>query len=265
MPFATTSSNAGEHGFTYVGLLLFIVLASAALLSTATMTSTMVKRDREADLLFIGAEFRRAIGRYVDASPAAAKTYPRSLEDLVHDKRFPTAVRHLRKIYPDPMMNNFNWGIVKLADGGIVGVHSLSDGRPLKVGNFGPEDASLANKTRYSEWRFVHAEGNREAKPVAAATEAKAAQGAKADSTSPSLGDSGGVSAASAVSDQSLKPAIEPTRKNCELLVRTDSAACTAVRANLGTRAGDACIVSSNARVESCNVGQPVPPLDRGQ
>jgi hypothetical protein len=38
----------------------------------------------------------------------------------------------------------------------IVGVHSLSDARPIKAANFEPEDAGLANAESYAEWVFTY-------------------------------------------------------------------------------------------------------------
>jgi hypothetical protein len=175
----------------------------------------------------------------------------------VQDKRFQIPVRHLRRIYNDPMTGDRKWGIITHPDGGIIGVHSLSDGRPFKVGNFATEDAAFANKTRYSEWHFVFAQTTAPPKPAASTTDANnpAAKGLP-----PTVRPSDAPEAL----DVSLKPAIDATRKICEQLVRNDTLACAAVRSTHGAVAGNACILSSNARVEACNATQPVPPLDRG-
>jgi hypothetical protein len=35
-------------------------------------------------------------------------------------------------------------------------VHSLSDARPIKTGNFEPDDAALANAESYAKWIFSY-------------------------------------------------------------------------------------------------------------
>ena len=107
--------------------MIAILLGGLALISEVWHTSAV--REKEAQLLQVGDEFRRAIERYYLSGP---RIYPRNLSDLVQDPRQPGVVRHLRKIYPDPFTNSIEWGLVKAPDGGIAGVHSLSEERPLK-------------------------------------------------------------------------------------------------------------------------------------
>jgi type II secretory pathway pseudopilin PulG len=145
-----------DNGFTYLGVLIVVALAGISLAGLGELWSTSAKRDKEAELLFVGGEIRRAIGHYVDSSPGGAKRYPAKLEELLEDPRYPTTRRHLRRIYVDPMTGTTNWGLVRGAGGGITGVYSRSEERPLKVAGFSPEDAAFANAARYAEWRFVH-------------------------------------------------------------------------------------------------------------
>ena len=53
-----------QRGFTYVGLLLAVALAGVALAAAGTLWSTVAQRDRELELLFVGDQYRRAIGSY---------------------------------------------------------------------------------------------------------------------------------------------------------------------------------------------------------
>ncbi len=64
--------------------------------------------------------------------PTRQPRYPRDLKDLLHDERYPTARRYLRKLYPDPITGG-DWAIMKAPDGGIMGIHSTSTAAPLKV------------------------------------------------------------------------------------------------------------------------------------
>ena len=77
---------ARSGGFTYVGLLLAVAIMAAGLAAVGEIASTAARRDREAELLFIGNQFARAITEYAAASPGAEQ-YPPALEDLLADKR----------------------------------------------------------------------------------------------------------------------------------------------------------------------------------
>jgi type II secretory pathway pseudopilin PulG len=160
-----------SRGFTYVGLLLGVALAGTSLALVGQVWSTTSKRERERELLFVGSQFRYAIGLYYESSPGV-KQYPRRLEDLVEDKRFPVARRYLRKIYPDPMSGKTDWGLLMQGDQ-ILGVYSQSREQPLKVANFDLGDAMSADGTTYSDWRFVYA-------PAGAASAGQAAHAADA-------------------------------------------------------------------------------------
>jgi len=114
---------------------------------------TSAVREREVELLHVGNEYRKAIERYFLAGP---RQYPRNLSDLVKDPRQPGTVRHLRRLYPDPITGGAEWGLVKAPDGGIAGVYSLSDEAPLKLARFAVRDATFEGKTKYSDWQFAY-------------------------------------------------------------------------------------------------------------
>ncbi len=157
-----------QGGFTYIGALVLVVVTGIALTGASTYWSTIVKREKEAELLFRGDRIRRAIGSYYERAPSGRpKSYPSSLEDLLKDPRYMTLKRHLRKIYPDPMTEDGKWGLILDSRGGIKGVFSKSKDRPLKTGQF-PEEYSHFEKAKtYSDWKFVYvpkAKGNRSRK-----------------------------------------------------------------------------------------------------
>jgi type II secretory pathway pseudopilin PulG len=143
------------HGFTYIGLLIVVALLTLGLAAIGQVWSTAAKRERERELLFVGDQFRRAIGSYFETSPGAAKQYPSKLEDLLEDQRFPMVKRHLRKIYLDPMTGSREWGLVTQGDR-ITGVYSRSEDRPLKTGNFDSADRAFADSNAYLDWHFVY-------------------------------------------------------------------------------------------------------------
>lgn len=153
-----------QRGFTYVGLLL-VAMSSAALAAAASLWSIDSRRDKEAELLFVGGQFTQAIAAFRERTPAGQmQRFPRTLEELLDDKRWPTTRRHLRQVHVDPMTGRREWGIVDAPGGGVLGVYSLSQAQPVKRGGFAPEHEDFAAADSYRGWRFVYvAPGPREA------------------------------------------------------------------------------------------------------
>jgi len=141
-----------ERGFTYIGLLIAIALMGVFLAELGQVWSTVRRRDREAELLWVGDQYRRALrSYYLTGGP---ERFPRRLEDLLADPRTPTVKRHLRQLYPDPITGRPEWGLDRTGDF-ITGIHSLSEAEPLKKTGFRRVDASFEDKQKYSEWIFM--------------------------------------------------------------------------------------------------------------
>ena len=149
--------RARQRGFGYLLVLFALAALGLSLAGTGQVWHTTSQREKEADLLFVGNQYRRAIESYYKQSPDAVKQYPLKLEDLLEDKRFPTPKRHLRQLYRDPMTGSADWGLLKVADS-IVGVYSTSEGSALKT-KFMERDAAFAGTSRYAEWVFSPATG----------------------------------------------------------------------------------------------------------
>ncbi|MBI4998904.1 MAG: type II secretion system protein [Rhodocyclales bacterium] len=166
------SARAGNRGFTYVGVLLLVAIVGIALASTATVWHFQVQRDKERELLNIGNEFRLALDRYAAAIPGSGRKFPLRLEDLLLDERMAAKQRHLRRIYRDPMTGRSDWGLVRTADGQIIGVHSLSNEATIKKANFGLKDQSLTGKPTYGQWVFMasNARAAMQARPAGGST-----------------------------------------------------------------------------------------------
>lgn len=145
-----TKRNAG---YTYIGLLILVALLGLALSAAAELTSTALQRERELELLFVGAAYAEAIDSYRRHSPGA-RTFPEKLEDLMKDPRLPVVRRHIRKLYPDPMTGTMDWGLVRGPGNGIVGVYSKSEDAPIKQANF-PRRFNFAGAKSYQEWKFI--------------------------------------------------------------------------------------------------------------
>ena len=145
-------SAGRESGFTYVAVLILVAALGAVGAAYGELASHAAQREREQELLFVGDQFRRAIASYY----RHGERYPATLAELLKDPRQPNPVRHLRRIYRDPVTGASEWGLVRAPDGGILGVHSLSQERPIKSRGFAYRDRAFADATSYAQWQFVH-------------------------------------------------------------------------------------------------------------
>jgi type II secretory pathway pseudopilin PulG len=144
-----------EGGFTYIGLLILLAIIGITSAASLQVGSVLQRRAAEEELLEIGTEFRNALISYANATPIGQPNAPHSLQDLVKDPRYPGVRRHLRKLYADPMTGKEEWGVVHALDGvGIVGVYSLSQAKPIKIGNFDQAFPGFARRNSYREWVF---------------------------------------------------------------------------------------------------------------
>lgn len=141
-------------GFTYLTVLFIVAFMGVGLALAGQVWHTAAMRDREAELLYTGNQYRKAIERYYLNGPAQ---YPRALADLLQDSRKPGIERYLRRLYPDPLTGKYDWGIVKAPDGGVMGVYSQSEQKPLKSANFRPLDKEFEKAEKYADWKFVYA------------------------------------------------------------------------------------------------------------
>jgi type II secretory pathway pseudopilin PulG len=152
---ARTAPLARQDGFTYLGLMVAIVVMGLVQAALAEAWHADAQREKEQELLFAGNQMRAALNLYYARSPARSLRQPLRLEDLLLDARTPANQRYLRKMYVDPITGGTEWGIIRGAGGEIHGVHSLSPARPLKQGGFGKANRHFAGAQKYSEWVFM--------------------------------------------------------------------------------------------------------------
>jgi type II secretory pathway pseudopilin PulG len=148
-------TSSRQDGFTLIGLLFLVAGLGVAMAALGTVWHTHAQREKEAELLFIGGEYARAIASYQRMTPGAEKKYPPNLEALLADARFPNTVRHLRRLYRDPITGAGEWGTARDEAGGITGVYSLSERKPMKKAGFGPGREAFADAETYQDWVFV--------------------------------------------------------------------------------------------------------------
>src|SRR6267154_459422 len=133
------SSGRGrsQRGFTYLVAMFAVAIAGLLLSVTSEVSSHSRQREKEKELLYVGGQFREAIALYYQRTPGAVKRYP-------------------EKVHADPMTGKSQWGTIAAPGGGIMGVYSLSDQRPIKSANFDTRDETFAGGQRYSDWKFLY-------------------------------------------------------------------------------------------------------------
>ncbi|HET7061882.1 MAG TPA: type II secretion system protein [Nitrosospira sp.] len=150
-----------EKGFTYIWMMFTVAAIGLTLAAAGQSWRTQAQREKEKELIFAGDQLRRAIGSYYESSPGA-KRFPPSLEKLLLDDRFPFVKRHLRKVFADPLTGKFEWGLITQPGVGIMGVHSLSTGKPLKRANFHERYTDFEKAETYKDWKFIYSPGDPE-------------------------------------------------------------------------------------------------------
>ena len=151
----TVALNRRQAGYALIAALILVVLVSLATSIAAQYARLQAQREREHELLFVGEQFRAAIIRY-NAVPGAngAHEYPKTLGDLLEDHRQLVTVRHLRRLYRDPMTGAADW-VLELQGDRIIGVHSRSDRTPLIHSGFSNLESQFASARNYADWRFL--------------------------------------------------------------------------------------------------------------
>jgi len=145
-----------ESGFTLITLLVALSITMILMGAAAERWSSIMRREREEELIFRGGQIADAIKLFQKKHRGA---YPRSLKELV-DQKF------LRRLYTDPMTEKGQWNLVVLtSDTGrvtalipdaehgaarallrIVGVASQSKAKSARVYN---------EATTYDKWLFT--------------------------------------------------------------------------------------------------------------
>ena len=146
------SHSIQEGGFTYLGMLALLMVLLLWSGVAMQVSQTMLRRDKEAELLFIGNQYRLAITSFY----LSMGRFPTALEELLNSTpKADKPKRFLRRIYRDPITGKSEWGLVKNPSGGIQGIYSLSELTPIKQSKFEPIDTTFTGSLKYSDWKFV--------------------------------------------------------------------------------------------------------------
>lgn len=261
----TIRTNAG---FTYIGLLIVVAIMGVTLAGVATVWQAAQQRVKEQRLLFIGNQFSFAINAYYQNSPEGVKQFPKKLEDLLLDKRYPNTTRYLRKIFTDPFTGDTQWGLIKGADGGIIGVHSLSQLAPIKMENFGRGNEGFSGKKHYSEWKFNYRPNSNLSLAAAAMPGNLISDNPTPTNPAPADPPPGNANPpAYQVPPPEILPA-DPSddqrkKRLCQIMRSNDANTCALLASKFGAAAGAACMASATQRYTLCTSGDHValPPL----
>lgn len=133
LPYRTSLPRLNQRGATYLMMMFIIVLVGVTLMMVSQHWSVVMKRDREAELLFRGNRIKEAIERYVADYEVQKATrsnrYPLKLENLTKRPK-----RYLQTVYKDPMTGE-DFDLIRVGKD-IRGVRSTSMDIPMDLVNF---------------------------------------------------------------------------------------------------------------------------------
>jgi type II secretory pathway pseudopilin PulG len=163
-----------ERGATLLMVLVLVVILGLGAGMAGSTWKTVMQREREKELLFRGDQYRRAIESYAKSAHGNQRqqqrqqqqrqfgrgpaNYPAELEDLLKDNRSLATVRHLRKLYKDPLTGE-DFELIKDPAGRIKGVRSTSTEEPFKKDRFAPAYVNFKDAKAYRDWEFVFEPG----------------------------------------------------------------------------------------------------------
>ncbi len=127
--FRRTRSSRAQDGYYLLSILLAVMFLSLALMAAAPALVQQIKRNREEELIHRGAQYARAIKKFV----RKFGRYPASLEQLENTNN----IRFLRQRYKDPITGKdfrlLHYGDVQLTPG----QGGTGGGQPAPSSSFG--------------------------------------------------------------------------------------------------------------------------------
>lgn len=144
-----------QRGFTYLWTLMSVALLGIALAVTGSSWRAEMKRDRERQLIRNAMQYVHAIESYYKASPGISRELPRTVEDLLEDRRFIGVRRHLRRLYGDPVRKWGDFEYVQNASGKLIGVRSKSLEKPIRQAEWTDGVHTVDVAACYCKWLFL--------------------------------------------------------------------------------------------------------------
>jgi type II secretory pathway pseudopilin PulG len=104
-PHSSRLTLHGQSGYTLVAVVIGIAILSIMITAVAPAISTIMRRDRELELIFRGKQYARAIVLF----QRRYGRYPTSLREMYENRP-----RTIRKLFKDPMCNCDDWYLLIL-------------------------------------------------------------------------------------------------------------------------------------------------------
>ena len=114
---------AAESGFTLAGVIVIMTIMMIVVAYTVPrMWSTVMKREREHQTIFVMQQYAKAIAEFRDKN----KTYPTSPQQL-KDARQPRMIRGLKGEFPDPLTGEVDWLVIPQAAAAALPRHNIGN------------------------------------------------------------------------------------------------------------------------------------------
>jgi type II secretory pathway pseudopilin PulG len=175
-----------QRGYTLVAVVIAIAILSIMIAAVAPAVSTIMRRDREMELIFRGKQYARAIALF----QRRYGRYPTSLKEMYENRP-----RTIRKLWKDPMCNCDGWYLLiqgqpdAVPSGDQPGPgrppSTFEDARRTTPSIFGPREETKnvgpiagvrsmvhrealrewRGRRYYDEWRFIVGDADADAVP----------------------------------------------------------------------------------------------------
>ncbi len=155
-------AHSRESGFTLLTLLVAMSVMIILMTAAFEMWSSVMRREREEELIFRGEQIVQSIRLYRKKFPGA---FPPSLK-MLHEQKF------LRRLYEDPMTEKGQWNLVLLAPGAEKSFvlvpdteHKASGGQPLRIVGVASQSKDKSARIykegadTYDKWLFTVMDG----------------------------------------------------------------------------------------------------------
>lgn len=125
---------AAESGFTLAGVIVIMTIMMIAVAYTVPrMWSTVMKRERERQTIFVMQQYAKAIAEFRDKN----KTYPTTPQQL-KDARQPRMIRGLKGEFTDPLTGEVDWLVIPQAAAAALPQHNIGNNPPGVTPPSGP-------------------------------------------------------------------------------------------------------------------------------
>ncbi len=155
MPSGSVRRGAGRSaGFTLPMMLLVLAGLGYAAMTARVASQYRIAREREAELIFRGLAYVRAIRSFYLAEKEPVKRrLPRNLDELENDPRFAAHRRHIRRLYADPLAGS-EFRLLLDGSGGVKGVASTSNAKLFRRTRISDAIPFAGGAERYDQLLF---------------------------------------------------------------------------------------------------------------